>query len=91
MDLDFQQEQAITKYRSFIVPLLHARSRNVSPGSPDLPPWEDVVVSRETMLNCFLAGNPKLEPFREQLAGVFPSLDVFPLDKERWEAVSSKS
>jgi hypothetical protein len=72
-------------YRQFVHRLLASQASNGPMDAPILP-YEDV--SREAMVERFLASHPDLKPFQRELIGEFSELSSFCVNSARWnEAV----
>jgi hypothetical protein len=61
-------QRAQHAYSQFISGLSPSQAKNISIGEPDGPMDPGIEVSRQEMLDNFLAHNGQFEPFREQLA-----------------------
>ncbi len=80
--------RGLEAYRQFVHKLLASQATNGLMDAPILP-YEDV--SREVMLERFLAGHPDLKPFHAELAGQFPELTRFCVNTARWNETATVS
>ncbi len=86
-----QLQRAEARYREFHNYLSASQAYNGYRDPIPLP--IPIEVTRQAVLDCFLARNPQFDQFRAHLAEfrreIFPT--VFHLAKDRWEAVSKNT
>jgi len=85
MNERWQRRFGIRAFEEFIIRLLASQARNAHWSDRDLPVPLLHTVSREEMLERFLAGRPDLRPFRLELAEVYAVVSEFCVNKGLWD------
>jgi hypothetical protein len=76
------------QYEQFITSLSPSKLENMHVSDPDGPIDPGIEISRQKMLDRFLADNPQFEPVREQLAEVRSGMETFHVRQDLWHGAT---